>query len=80
MIEKEYDIFLDFKLSHINHIDYFHFSGNLILHSAMAVEKLGSRKNSSVNDGFGLRYHIRSRKTTKEETATGLPLLKPQKS
>ena len=46
----------------------------------MAVEKLGSRKNSSANDGFGLRYHIRSRKTTKEETATGLPLLKPQKS
>ena len=75
-----FDTFLDFKLSHINHINYFYFTGNLILHSTMAVEKLGSRKNSSVNDGFGLRYHIRSRKTTKEETATGLPLLKPQKS
>ena len=71
------------KLIYINHSQFnivFYVIGNLILHSTMAVEKLGSRQNSSVNDGFGLRYHIRSRKTTKEETATGLPLLKPQKS
>ena len=44
----------------------------------MVVEKLGSRQNSSINDGFGLRYHIRSRKKTKEKAAIGLPLLKPQ--
>ena len=42
----------------------------------MAVEKLGGWKNSGTNDGFGLRYHIRSRKTTKKEAALGLPLLK----
>ena len=56
------------------------FIGNLVLYSEMALEELGSRENSGINDGFGLGYHIRSRKKTKEETATGLPLLKPQKS
>ena len=45
----------------------------------MAVEKLGSWKNSDINDGFRFGYHIRSRKATKEEAAFGLPLLKPQK-
>ena len=53
--------------------------GNLVLYTEMAVEELGSWKNSGINDGFGLGYHIRSRKKTKEEAATGLPLLKPQK-
>ena len=42
----------------------------------MAVEKLGGWENSCLNDGFGFGYHIRSRKTTKEETTFGLPLLK----
>ena len=46
----------------------------------MVVEKLGSGQNSSIDDGFGPGHHIRSRKTTKEEIATGLPLLKPQES
>ena len=53
------------------------FSGNFVLCSKVVMEKLGSRQNSSVNDGFGFGYHIRSRKATKEEAAFGLPLLKP---
>ena len=46
----------------------------------MAVEKLGGWQDSSLNDGSGFGYHIRSGKTTKKETTPGLPLLKPQES
>ena len=50
------------------------FSGNTILHSPMAVEKLGVWENPSPDDGSGPWYHIRGGEATEKEAFARLPL------
>ena len=49
--------------------------GNFVLHSEMAVEKLGSRKSIYTENGSQFRCSVRHGQETKEEIAHWLPLL-----
>lgn len=49
------------------------FPGFVVLRPPLAVEKLGSRQDTRVNDGFRYRCRPRCGETTKEAFAAGLP-------
>ena len=55
-------------------------TGNPILHSSMALEKLGGWQAFRLKNGSRLGHHHRSRKEAKEEITTGLSLCQFEKS
>ena len=56
------------------------FPGNFILHSEVAVEKLGGWQSVCVADGLEFGHHFRGGEETKEKAFNRLSLFKSQAS